>query len=256
MMGPEKRRRRIVELVTNADGISVSEIAEELNVSETTVRRDLDNLDDRDLIERTHGGAIPVTTLGSEPSFDERAVQGIDTKQAIGTKAATEIKEGQVVFFDSGTTTFQIAKEAPKDGSFVSVTNSPLHSIELNKGEGKVEVTGGSLRTKSMGLVSSTAENYVRSSNFDIAFIGTMGIDEQGIFTVHVEPEASLKRTVIANSAKTIVVADSDKFGEKNFREFATFDDIDGVVTDASVPNQFTEIFEEVETELLVAESD
>jgi DeoR/GlpR family transcriptional regulator of sugar metabolism len=248
---PEQRRREIVELVTTHDGQSVAELTERLDVSESTVRRDLRDLADRDLIERTHGGAVPVTNVGSEPTFDQKVVQGIDSKRAIGTRAATEIQGGQVVFFDSGTTTFQITRAAPKDGSFVGVTNSPLLAMELGKDEGIVEVTGGSFRQESMGLVGPVAEEYVRSSNFDLAFVGTNGLDEDGAFSVPVEVEASLKREVIANAAQTHVVAEIDKFGERNFRQFATLDDVDAVVVDGRPPDRYHDLFEAAGTEWL-----
>lgn len=256
MMGPEKRRRRIVELVTKHDGLSVTELSQRVDVSESTVRRDLSDLADRDLVERTYGGAVPVTNVGSEPSFDQKVVQGKDRKRAIGVRAAREIQGGQVVFFDSGTTTFQIAREAPKDGSFVSVTNSPLLAMELLKKGGNVEVTGGLFREESMGLVGPTTEEYVRSSNFDLAFIGTNGIDEAGAFTAPVETEASVKRAVIANAAQVRVVAEVEKFGEQAFRQFATLEDVDAVVTDREIPDRFKDSFESANTEWLVGEGE
>ncbi|WP_135305638.1 HTH-type transcriptional regulator GlpR [Haloarcula amylovorans] len=256
MMDPEKRRRKIVEIVTNNGGLTVAEIADQIEFSKSTVRRDLNHLDERELIERTHGGAIPATNAGSEPSFDERAVQGLEQKRAIGIRAAEEITEGQVVFFDSGSTTFQIAKAAPKDGSFLAVTNSPLLAMELTKGDGNVKMTGGSLRANSMGLVGPAMENYIKSSNIDIAFIGTNGLDEDGSISVPIEIEASLKTTVVENSAHPFIVTESEKFGVKNFREFATLDDIDAIVTDQQVSATYRELFEETDTECLIADAD
>ena len=253
MKGPEKRRRKIIELVTRHDGLSVTEIADQIDVSGSTVRRDLANLDERELIKRTHGGAVPVTNVGSEPSFDQKAVQGLAEKRAIGIKAAEQIPGGQVVFFDSGTTTFQIAKQAPKDGSFTGVTNSPLLAIELGKDEGIVEVTGGALRTKSMSLVGPVADDFVRSSNFDVAYIGTKGITESGTFTEPVEEVASLKRTLISNTAHVRVVAESDKFGITSYREVATLEDVDTVVTDDALTEQFRELINDTDTELIEA---
>jgi len=255
-MGPEKRRRRIVELVTRHGGLTVTELSDRVEVSESTIRRDLNDLADRDLIERTHGGAVPVSNVGSEPSFRQKVVQGKDRKRAIGARAAGEIRGGQVVFFDSGTTTLQAAREAPNDGSFVSVTNSPLLAMELGKDKGIVEVTGGTFRGETLALIGPQAEKYIRLSNFDLAFIGANGLDEAGALTVPVEAEANVKREVIANAARVHVVAEVEKFGERAFREFATLEDVDAVVTGREIPDRFVDCFESADTEWFVGEGE
>lgn len=251
MTSPEARRRQIVELVTDENGLSVEEISNRFDVSEPTIRRDLRELADRELIERTYGGALPATKVGSERSFDQRIVQGLDRKRAIGRRAVEEIHNGQVVFFNCGSTTLQIARQVPEDDEFVAVTNSPLIAIQFGGEENQIEVTGGSFRSESMGLVGSTAEEYVRSSNFDLAFIGTNGIDGEGTLTAPNEAEAGVKRAVIANTARSVVVSEVDKFGERTFRQFATLNDIEAVVTDHDIPDQFRELFEETDTEWL-----
>lgn len=247
-MSPEARRRQIVELVTDENGLSVEEISKHFDVSEPTIRRDLRELADRELIERTHGGALPATKVGSERSFDQRIVQGLDRKRAIGRRAVEEIHNGQVVFFDCGSTTLQIVRQVPEDDEFVAVTNSPLIAVELGREEKQIEVTGGSFRSESMGLVGPTTEEYVRSSNFDLAFIGTNGIDGEGTLTAPNEAEAGVKRAVIANTARSVVVSEVEKFGEQTFRQFATLNDIEAVVTDHDIPDQFRELFEETHT--------
>jgi DeoR family fructose operon transcriptional repressor len=256
MTGPEDRRREIVELVTESDGLSVEELSAQLGVSESTIRRDLRRLSDRDQIERTHGGALPVTNVGTERTFDQKVVQNLSAKQAIGRRAAEEVNAGQFVFFDSGTTTLQIARETPNDGSFVSITNSPVLCIELGKEDGRVNVTGGSFREESMGLVGPTTDRYIRSCNFDLAFIGTNGLDENGAFTAPVEEGVSLKQEVIENSARSIVVANAGKAGVQRFREFATLGDIDAIITDAAVPDEFEDRVEELDTTWITVQVD
>lgn len=254
MTAPEARRRRIVELVTDHNGLSVEEIVEHFDVSGSTIRRDLRELADRDLLERTHGGAMPVTTARSERPFDQKVVEGHDRKRAIARRAIQEVQQGQIVFFDSGTTTLQIARAAPTDGSFVSVTNSPLLAVELGKDDGMVRMTGGAFREESMGLVGPTAESYVRSSNFDLAFVGTNGITAEGALTAPVEYEAGLKELVVAKTTRPVVVADHTKFGERTFREFATLEEISAVVTDAPLSERFHDTFEAAGTECLVGD--
>jgi DeoR family fructose operon transcriptional repressor len=244
---PEKRRRDIVELVTEHDGLSVDELAETVGVSESTIRRDLRALADRGQVERTHGGAVPVTNVGGEQHFTQRAVQQLDQKRAIARRAAAEIQDGQVVYFDAGTTTMQVAKEAPTDGSFVAVVNSPLLVLEIGKDDGIVKSTGGDFRSQTKALVGPKTESYVRSSNFDIAFIGTNGIGVDGSLSAPNEEEASLKRLVIDNATRTVVVAVTEKFGEQSFRRFGTVDGVDHLITDGRVPNDFRDLFAETD---------
>jgi DeoR family fructose operon transcriptional repressor len=246
---PEKRRRDVVELVTEYGGLSVERLAEMVGVSESTVRRDLRELANRGLVERTHGGAVPVTNVGGEPSFTQRAVQQLDEKQAIARRAVEEIQAGQVVYFDSGTTTMQVAREAPDGGSFAAVTNSPLLTLELGKEDGIVKSVGGDFRGETKALVGPKAESYVRSSNFDLAFVGTNGVDANGALTAPNEEEANLKRLVIDNATRTVVVAVTEKFGERSFRQFGTVADVDLLITDGHVPDAFRDLF--ATTELL-----
>lgn len=254
MSTPEERRRTIVELVTKHGGLSVEALAERISVSESTVRRDLRDLTDRDLVERTHGGAVPITNVGVEQSFDRRVVQRLERKQAIAAEAVEEIQEGQVVYFDAGTTTMQIAREAPTDGSFVAVTNSPLLTPELGAEDGLVKLTGGEFRAETKALVGPTTETYIRDSNFDVAFLGVNGIEPDGTLSAPNEAEASLKRLVAANATRTVVVTVTEKFGEKSFRRFGSLDDVDVLVTDGRVPDEFRELFSDTELVEGVAE--
>lgn len=243
MSTPEKRRRHIVELVTKHGGLSVTELAKEISVSESTIRRDLHELVEEDLVERTHGGAVPVTNVGVEQSFNQRVVQRLDHKQAIATRAVEEIQDGHVVYFDAGTTTMQVAREAPTDGSFVAVTNSPLITPELGTADSTVKLTGGEFRDETKALIGPTTEEYIRASNFDVAFLGVNGIEPDGTLSAPNEAEASLKRLVGANTARTVVVTVTEKFGEQSFRRFGSIADIDVLVTDGRVPDDFRELF-------------
>lgn len=245
MTTPEQRRRTITELVTKHGGLSVDELASTLEVSPSTIRRDLSNLDERNLVERTHGGAAPLTNVGVERSFNRRMVQHLDQKQAISERAVEEIQEGQVIYFDAGTTTMQVAKEVPDDDAAISVTNSPLLLPELAEGAGTVKSTGGEYRPETKALVGPTAEEYIRSSHFDLAFLGTNGVGPDGSLSAPNESEAELKRLVVEHAARTVVVTVTEKFGEQSFRRFGSIDDVDLFITDGHVPDDFRDLFDE-----------
>jgi DeoR family fructose operon transcriptional repressor len=125
-MLPEQRRRRIVELVNEQGSCSVTELASELDYSKPTIRRDLNELEQEGLIERSHGGAVPVDKIGAQQSYSQKEIQNLEGKQAIADSARKEIRSGEIVFFDSGTTTIQVAKQIPEELRYVAVTNSPL----------------------------------------------------------------------------------------------------------------------------------
>lgn len=234
-MLPEQRKRNIVRLVTERDGCSVVELAEHENVSKATVRRDLRELTDEGLVERSHGGAVPVTNVGREQSYDQREVQNLAAKTDIAELAVEEIHEGQVVFFDSGTTTVQVAKEAPSDGSFLPAVNSPLLALELETADTEVKMTGGSLRHRTKALVGPTAETFMKRMSFDLAFLGTNGIDAEGLTTPD-EDEARIKELMIERSERVVLVTDSTKFGERAFVRFGDLSDVDLLVTDGDPP--------------------
>jgi DeoR family fructose operon transcriptional repressor len=243
-MLPAERKRRIVELVSADDGRSVEGLSEELDYSKATIRRDLRELAERGLIERSHGGAVPVTTVGREQTYGQKEVQNLDGKRAIAKRAVSEISEGQVVFFDSGTTTMQVARHAPKDGSMLSVTNSPRLAVELSKEDNDVKLTGGTLRRRTRALVGPTAESFMERTNFDLLFLGTNAVDLEGGLTTPNEDEARMKQLMVEKASRVVLVADTTKVGKRSFVQFAGLDDVDLFVTDGELPMRERNAFE------------
>jgi len=243
-MLPAERKRRIVELVTERDGQSVEALADELGYSKATIRRDLHELEDRGLIERSHGGAVPVTSVGHEQAYGQKEVQNLDAKRAIAARAVEEITEGQVVFFDAGTTTMQVAQNAPKDGSMLAVTNSPRLAVELGKEDNDVKLTGGTLRRRTRSLVGPTAEAFLERTNFDLLFLGANAVDVETGLTTPNEEEARVKELMVEKASRVVLVADASKVGERSFVTFAGLDDIDLFVTDDGLPAESREAFE------------
>ncbi|MGQ3410879.1 HTH-type transcriptional regulator GlpR [Natrinema sp. LN54] len=240
-MLPEQRKRKIVELVSDRDGCSVDALADELGVSKATIRRDLDELEDERLIERSHGGAVPVTAVGREQTYGQKEVQNLEAKAAIGSRAVTEIHDGQVVFFDSGTTTMQVAMQVPTDISFIPVTNSPLLALELGKEATDVKLTGGTLRHRTRALVGPSAEAFMERTNFDLLFLGTNALSDDGSLTTPNEDEARMKQLMVESAERVVLVADETKFGERSFAQFATLEAVDVLVTDAEPTGELAE---------------
>lgn len=255
-MLPAERKRTIVELVSEHDGCAVETLATELDYSKATIRRDLRELEEEGLIERSHGGAVPVTTIGKEQTYGQKEVQNLEVKRAIAERAVKEIHSGQVVFFDSGTTTMQVAKLAPKDGSFLGVTNSPPLALELAREDAEVKLTGGTLRPKTRALVGPSAEAFMERMHFDQLFLGTNAVDVDSGLTTPNEEEAQVKARMVERAERVVLVADATKLGEKSFVHFADLDHVDLFITDASltadereaIESAGVEVAEEVET--------
>jgi len=250
-MLPEARQREIVELVTDNSGCSVDRLAEAMDCSKATIRRDLNTLADQQLIERSHGGAVPATSVGDEQTYRQREVQNLDAKQAIAERALEEIHDQQVVFFDAGSTTMQIAEQLPPNEQLITVTNSPLQAMELDDTGIDVKVTGGSLRSPTYALVGPSAEGFMEQMTFDLLFLGTNAINPtEGLMTPN-EAEANIKALMIEKSNRVILVSDQSKFDEQSFISFGSFEDLDMFITDGALPPALSDCFENADVEVV-----
>lgn len=250
-MLPDGRKRTIIELVTEEDGCTVADLAERLDVSEATIRRDLRDLEDAGRIERSHGGALPVQTVGGERTYGQKQVQNIDAKHAIGERGAEELQDDQIVFFDSGTTTIEVARSAPSSMTITAATNSPLVGMQLAEDDVEVKITGGTLRRTTWSLVGPTGEQFLERTNFDLLFLGTNGIHPDAGLTTPNEDEARMKSQMCENARRVVLVADGSKLGQRSFFQFAEFDDVDAYVTERTLPDEYREPFEAAGVEVI-----
>ncbi|WP_135303108.1 HTH-type transcriptional regulator GlpR [Haloarcula amylovorans] len=250
-MLPAERKRTIVQLVTERDGCSVAVLADELEFSKATIRRDLRDLEEEGRIERSHGGAVPASSVGTERSYDQREVEHLEAKRAIAARASEEIREGEVVFFDAGTTTMEVARAAPDEG-YVAATNMPELATELSDGEIDVKLTGGTLRARTRALVGSTAESFLDRTNFDLLFLGTNALDATVGLSTPNEAEAAVKRQMVERAGRIVLVADSSKFGERSFVSFADLADVDMLVTDEALPAAIADAVAEADVDVVV----
>lgn len=250
-MLPEARQREIVELVTENGGCSVDELAAMMDCSKATIRRDLNALAEKQLIERSHGGAVPATSVGQEQTYRQREVQNLEAKMAIAERAVEEVHDNQVVFFDAGSTTMQVAKQLPPNDTILTVTNSPLQSMELDDNGMEVKLTGGSLRSPTYSLVGPSAEQFMERMTFDLLFLGTNAIHpEDGLMTPN-EEEARLKALMIEKSNRVVLVSDGSKLNEQSFISFADFEDLDLFITDGTISEELRERFDAGNVEVI-----
>lgn len=247
-MLPKERKQKIVNLINDWSGCSVDELAEEIGVSETTIRRDLQDLEEQKLIERTHGGAMPPINRG-EP-YENRKIHNFEQKAAIGEQAVDEIHQEQIVIFDSGSTPIEVAKRVSSDLSFVPVTPMPSIAHELAEKDFEVHLIGGTYRKENRSSVGPWAEKYIQQMNVDLLVLGTDGIDEKGLTARNIQ-QYRLKELMIENAKRVVLVADHSKFNDSHAFRFADHAAIDLFITDGSIPEPIREAFKSSEVDLI-----
>lgn len=225
---------------------SVPELSQFLNVSESTIRRDLKELEEEKLLRRTHGGAISLQNVNFEPSFNEKEDKFQKEKKAIARKAMEFIEEEDTILLDSGTTTFQLVKELYVFSRLTVVTNSLVFAQELQDVPGiEVVIVGGNVRKETCALVGPIAESALSMMRVDKAFIATNGFEVEGGLTTPNLLEAATKRKMIEMSKQVILLADHSKAEKTTFAKFAEIDKIDKCIMDAHTPKSFVRKLEE-----------
>lgn len=236
--------------------VSVPELSQYFNVSESTIRRDLKELEDAKLIRRTHGGAIAIESVNFEPTYLEKEDQFRKEKEAIAKKAVEFIHEGDTLLLDSGTTIFHLVKELKKFDKLTVVTNSLIFAQELQDSQGiDVMITGGFLRKETLALVGPLAEQSLNKMKVDIAFIGTNGIDLiEGITTPNLV-EAETKRKMIQSAKQVVLLADHSKLGKVAFAKVAELSEINKLIIDQEVPESVINSLKNLGMDVYTAEA-
>lgn len=263
----EQRRALILDEVRRRGGVRVNELTRKLSVSDMTVRRDLDALARQGVVEKVHGGAVPVSEPSAhEPGFEAKSGLELSAKEAIAEAAARMAKPGSAIALAGGTTAFTLAHRMLDVPDLTVVTNSvrvadvfyAAQRAAAGSGGGPrpgaatVVLTGG-VRTPSDTLVGPVADAAIRSLHFDVLFLGVHGISvEAGLSTPNLA-EAETNRHFVRSARRVVVVADHTKWGTVGLSSFATLDQVDVVVTDGGLPEQAREEFAELPPRLIVA---
>jgi DeoR family fructose operon transcriptional repressor len=238
-MYAEERQQEIVRLA-RADGrVDVASLADTLNVTAETIRRDLTSLERAGVLRRVHGGAIPVERIGFEPALETRDAVLIDEKERIAKAALAEVPEEGAIILDAGTTTARLAQALPVDRELTVVVNSPVIATILGtRANINVLLIGGRLRGRTLATVDDWALRPLADMYVDVAFIGTNGMSvERGLTTPDLA-EAAVKRAMINAARRTVLLADHTKIGNDYLARFGTLADLDLLVTDAGLDDE------------------
>jgi DeoR family transcriptional regulator of aga operon len=232
----EERRRAIVELLQRERRVLVTELAKQFHTSQVTIRKDLEALHVRGMIQRTHGGALPTRDGALEdPSLREKGRLHRKEKLRIATAAARLVSEGQVVILDSGTTTTEIARALLNMQNLTVITNAVNIAAELASSAIEVILTGGAVRKNSFSLVGPIAEEALSQLNADILFLGVDGFDVRyGLSTPNLL-EAKVNRIMTQIAKRTVVVCDSSKFGRRSLSLILPPASLTHIITDKGI---------------------
>ena len=230
----EERYQFIRKLLANNSIVKLQEIVDATNASESTVRRDLSQLEDLGDLVRVHGGAKRMFSVDYEPSVKEKSSQHMTEKEHIGKYAASLIEDNDFIYIDAGTTTLSMVPFITALDITV-VTNGLEIANHLADRNLQTILIGGYLKPKTRAMIGSDAQNQLKQYQFSKAFMGTNGIDLQYGFTTPDREEANVKQTAIQQANQAYVLSDSSKFDKVSFCKIVELEDA------AIITNQLSE---------------
>lgn len=236
----EERKNQILKRVEQNGGVSVQELMMLLDASESTIRRDLNELDKKGLLVKVHGGAMSASkNITADSSVSERVDLNRDKKIQIARYAASLITEEDVVFLDAGTTTgFVVDYLTVKNTIFV--TNAIDHARKLCLLGYQVYMPGGLVKTRTEALTGNETCEYLKKFHFTKGFFGTNGVTLKEGFTTPDIQEAAVKEVAVRHTQNRYILCDSSKFDKISTVTFAEFADVN-VITDQELPREYGE---------------
>jgi len=241
---PAQRHKRIQEFLEVHQIAPITLLSEMLQVSEATIRRDLEWMENQGLLERTHGGATLNQRMPMEPEYAHSAQAHPDEKRHIGARAAALVEDGDTIFVNSGTTATQVIRHIRDKRDVTVITNNIHAALEAREHNFELLLLGGSFRSRANSVVGRFATEALRQVFASKAFIGVDGLSLKYGCTTPIDAEAEVSRLMIERThGSIIVVADHSKWGIVSNFEMARLDQIHLLVTDEGLnPNARTEL--------------
>ena len=253
-MTKEERHALIMDMLIQQNSILVTDLSERLQVSSVTIRKDLTELERAKKLYRSHGRAILINPYINNRNVNVKEKLCIDEKRIIGKVAASMITHDDSILIASGTTVHALARSIEADHKLTVITAS-LQVSELLSGQENIDIIqlGGMLRHSSLSVVGNYAESILSNFFCSKLFLGVDGIDiDFGITSTDMR-EANLNQVMMRTAQKTIVLADSSKFGRRGFSKIADMDEIDLIITDTNVQPTVAKRIEEMGIDLIIA---
>ena len=237
-----ERQNNIIEIIKKNQKVSVNELADKFYISESSIRRDLDKLQNDGIIKRVHGGAVIVNGSSNEPPYDLRTYQYTVEKKRISEYAVRFIKEGQTIFLDSSSTVAFLAANLSTFHNITIITDNISTAMDISrKTDLCVYCAGGKIRENSFSTIGVFTQKFFENFNADISFISCRSFHITKGCSEAIEEETHIKRTMIEHSGKTILLCDSSKFNTISTFISATPDKITKIVSDTLLSNEIEE---------------
>lgn len=248
------RQKEMLSLVRKSGFISIQELAERFKVTPQTVRRDINALSDKGLLQRHHGGAA-ISLSTENVDYNSRKVLFLHEKQRIARLVARHIPPRASLFINIGTTTEEVARSLMKHERLRVITNNlNVAAILSGNPNQQVLVAGGMVRHHDCGIVGEAASDFIRQFKVDIGIIGISGIDMDGTLLDFDFREVRTARAIMENSRKVFLVTDHTKFGRNAMVRLGNVEELDAVFTDKHPPQLLAETIAKAEVKLFVAD--
>jgi len=238
-----QRKQQILGILKREGQVIAKDVAEAMEVSEDTIRRDLRELAQEGLLRRVHGGALPASPAMAD--FAGREALTTEGKVAIGKAAAGMIRAAQVAILDGGTTARQVARHIPMELKATVVTHSPTIALELvSHSEIEVILIGGRMFKHSVVAVGAAAIEAIAGIHADVFFMGVTGVHAKTGLTTGDFEEAAVKRALCRAAAETFVLASSEKLGAASPYAVVGLDEVSGIIVERGAEKALTKPFE------------
>ncbi|HIX71002.1 DeoR/GlpR family DNA-binding transcription regulator [Enterococcus diestrammenae] len=228
----EERQQQILQLVQEKNIVKLQELTQKLDASESTIRRDLQDLEDQHLLLRIHGGAKKIQRFMLEPDMQQKTSEHPSEKRAIAAYGASLVHAEDVIYLDAGSTTLELIDHLPRGIQIKAVTNSVQHAARLIERQIETIILGGNIKLSTQATLGYTAIQQLEPFRFTKAFLGANGIELTAGITTPDPDEALLKKTAARQADMAIVLADASKFEQITFTKFAALRDV-MIITDA-----------------------
>jgi DeoR family fructose operon transcriptional repressor len=252
----EERRQKIMELLRQNAKLLVPDLCSYFDISPATIRNDLNELSQKGLLKRTHGGAIGLDKASYEPNSYQKSVEHVAEKSAIGKAAAELVDDNDCIVLDTGTTAMEAAKYLCVKKNLTII----LNDIEIaryleDNSDAKIIVAAGSLRRGFHCCVGNSAVEHIKKFNVDKAFIAANGINAMaGCVSTPDINQADVKKAMIGIASEISLIADSSKLRNSSLVNFAQLSSIDRLITDSGISSQDSECISSHGVEVVVAQ--
>lgn len=251
MLGIE-RRQKIMDILQKNKKVYVAKLAQEFGITEETVRRDLEKLENQNLLQRSYGGAVLIEKTNEDLSFDQRSITHVAEKRKITEKAQQLIEKGDTIFMDSSSTALMLRPYLENKENITIITNSIrlLYDAALNTNLHIIS-TGGKLKENSFALIGPTALDTIDKFTVDVAIISCKALNKEHGFMESTEEEAMIKKNMLKHAKKIILLADHHKFDKIAFTRIGYLEEINTLITDQRPNQEWCNLLQEKNIQLI-----